>query len=246
MSPEGRDWHEQRPERGRPLPAGGAGRLAQLIATRGGTAAPEAPFVIEHREALIYMLCEAAELEHGIMCQYLFAAFSLKQTADEGLTEDQLAAVTPLAQADLARGHAGDAAPGAGAQPAVGDRRRAAPGPAEPAAARLRTTRPACSWRCCRSASRRCAISCSWSGPRGWTCRTPRAWPRSAGPTPLLSERDIVPRRPGLRHGRAPVPVHRGGLRPPGREARRALAVRRPAAGAGDRSSTSAGRSWSP
>jgi len=29
--------------------------------------------VIEHREALIYMLFEAAELEHGIMCQYLFA-----------------------------------------------------------------------------------------------------------------------------------------------------------------------------
>ena len=57
--------------------AGGAGRLAQVIATRGGLAAPEAPFVIEHREALIYMLCEAAELEHGIMCQYLFAAFSL-------------------------------------------------------------------------------------------------------------------------------------------------------------------------
>ena len=35
--------------------------------------------MIEHREALIYMLCEAAELEHGIMCQYLFAAFSLKR-----------------------------------------------------------------------------------------------------------------------------------------------------------------------
>jgi hypothetical protein len=35
---------------------------------------PEAPFVIEHRETLIYMLSEAAELEHGIMCQYLFAA----------------------------------------------------------------------------------------------------------------------------------------------------------------------------
>jgi len=66
---------------------GGRGRLAQVIATRGGTAAPEAPFVIEHREALVYMLCEAAELEHGIMCQYLFAAFSLKQSTDEGLTE---------------------------------------------------------------------------------------------------------------------------------------------------------------
>jgi len=74
--------------------AAGSGRLAQVIATRGGRAAPEAPFVIEHREALIYMLCEAAELEHGIMCQYLFAAFSLKQSTDEGLTEDELAAVT--------------------------------------------------------------------------------------------------------------------------------------------------------
>ena len=71
----------------------GQGRLAQVIATRGGLASPEAPFVIEHREALIYMLCEAAELEHGIMCQYLFAAFSLKQRADEGLTEEELAAV---------------------------------------------------------------------------------------------------------------------------------------------------------
>jgi uncharacterized membrane protein len=74
-------------------PAAGQGRLAQVIATRGGKAAPEAPFVIEHREALIYMLCEAAELEHGIMCQYLFAAFSLRQSAGEGLAEAELAAV---------------------------------------------------------------------------------------------------------------------------------------------------------
>src|SRR5579863_6816135 len=72
----------------------GRGKLARLIATRGGLAAPEAPFVIEHREALIYMLCEAAELEHGIMCQYLFAAFSLKQSTDEGLTAEELEAVT--------------------------------------------------------------------------------------------------------------------------------------------------------
>ena len=50
------------------------------------------PFVIEHREALIYMLCEAAELEHGIMCQYLFAAFTLKQDEGEGLTPEELAA----------------------------------------------------------------------------------------------------------------------------------------------------------
>ena len=65
-----------------------------MLATRGGQAHPEAPFVIEHREALIYMLCQAAEVEHGIMCQYLFAAFSLKQGADEGLTAGQLETVT--------------------------------------------------------------------------------------------------------------------------------------------------------
>src|SRR5215470_19918027 len=72
----------------------GQGKLAQVIATRGGLAPAEAPFVIEHREALIYMLCEAAELEHGIMCQYLFAAFSLKQSTGEGLTEAELAAAS--------------------------------------------------------------------------------------------------------------------------------------------------------
>ena len=69
------------------------GRLAQVIATRGGLAPPEAPFVIEHREALIYLLCQAAELEHGIMCQYLYAAFSLKQSQDEGLTAAEEEAV---------------------------------------------------------------------------------------------------------------------------------------------------------
>ena len=78
----------------RPATSPAPGRLAQLIATRGGMAAPETPFVIEHREALIYMLCQAAELEHGIMCQYLFAAFSLKQHTDEGLTDSELEAVT--------------------------------------------------------------------------------------------------------------------------------------------------------
>ena len=77
-----------------PTAGAGRGRLAEVLATRGGRAEPEAPFVIEHREALIYMLCEAAELEHGIMCQYLFAAFSLKQSADEGLTAEELEAVT--------------------------------------------------------------------------------------------------------------------------------------------------------
>ena len=72
---------------------GARGRLAQMIATRGGLAPPEEPFVIEHREALIYMLCEASELEHGIMCGYLYAAFSLKQSAGEGLSASESEAV---------------------------------------------------------------------------------------------------------------------------------------------------------
>src|SRR6187455_817817 len=77
-----------------PIAGAGRGRLAEWLAKRGGRADPEAPFVIEHREALIYMLCQAAELEHGIMCQYLFAAVSLKQRADKGLTPEELEAVT--------------------------------------------------------------------------------------------------------------------------------------------------------
>ncbi|WP_433562275.1 ferritin-like domain-containing protein [Nocardia sp. CA-151230] len=72
----------------------GRGALARTIAARGGLAAPEAPFVIEHREALIYMLCQAAELEHGIMCQYLFAAFSLETSATEGLSAAEVEKVT--------------------------------------------------------------------------------------------------------------------------------------------------------
>jgi hypothetical protein len=53
----------------------------------------EQPFVIEHREALVYMLCQAAELEHGLMCEYLFAAFTLKSRTDEGVTAKQLVAI---------------------------------------------------------------------------------------------------------------------------------------------------------
>ena len=46
----------------------------------------EPPIVIEDREELIFMLSEAAALEHMIMCEYLFAAFSLKREVSEGVT----------------------------------------------------------------------------------------------------------------------------------------------------------------
>jgi hypothetical protein len=36
------------------------------------------------REELIYLLSHACELEHGVACIYLFAAYSLKSDASEG------------------------------------------------------------------------------------------------------------------------------------------------------------------
>ena len=53
---------------------------------------------IEHRGALIYSLAKAAELEHLIICQYLFAAFSLKRDASEGLSEKMVPVVTGWAK----------------------------------------------------------------------------------------------------------------------------------------------------
>lgn len=40
---------------------------------------------IDTREELVDALTEACELEHGLLIQYLFAAYSLKKRADEGL-----------------------------------------------------------------------------------------------------------------------------------------------------------------
>jgi hypothetical protein len=50
----------------------------------------EPPLVIENRKTLSYLLCEAAELEHGLLCEYLYAAFSLKQEPDDGLPADRV------------------------------------------------------------------------------------------------------------------------------------------------------------
>ena len=57
------------------------------------TLTEESPIVIEDREELIFMLSEAATLEHMIMCEYLYAAFSLKREVSEGVTTEQLAAI---------------------------------------------------------------------------------------------------------------------------------------------------------
>ena len=39
---------------------------------------------IAHRRRLVALLTEAAELEHALMCQYLYAALSMKRRVEEG------------------------------------------------------------------------------------------------------------------------------------------------------------------
>ena len=53
----------------------------------------EPPLRVESREELIYLLGEACELEHGLLCEYLYAQFSLKRSVAEGVSEDQLARI---------------------------------------------------------------------------------------------------------------------------------------------------------
>lgn len=48
-------------------------------------AEPSATSPINTREELIYALSEAAEIEHGLTCAYLFTAFSMKKFLHEGI-----------------------------------------------------------------------------------------------------------------------------------------------------------------
>jgi len=100
------------------IPAGGAarlaamtdpaassgGRLMHVLATRGGVASSPAPadgaggtagagLVLQHREALVFTLSKAAALEHLVMLQYLYTAFSMRDREDDGLPPEQLEAV---------------------------------------------------------------------------------------------------------------------------------------------------------
>ena len=62
---------------------------AQLDATYSMTA----DIIVQDREELTFLLCEAAEFEHAVMCTYLYAMWSLKRDEGEGVTRDELAAI---------------------------------------------------------------------------------------------------------------------------------------------------------
>ena len=51
------------------------------------------PITVKSREELIFLLSEAAMLEHMIMCQYLYVSFGFKRETNEGVTREQLNAI---------------------------------------------------------------------------------------------------------------------------------------------------------
>jgi hypothetical protein len=63
--------------------------MTDEVVTMSGEATSE-PLVkpvltVDTREELVYLLGQACEIEHGLMCEYLYAQFSLKRGPDEGL-----------------------------------------------------------------------------------------------------------------------------------------------------------------
>ncbi len=59
----------------------------------GAEPATEPAVVTGIREQLLHLLAEAAEIEHTLMCSYLYAAFSLKRSEDDGLSTTEAKAV---------------------------------------------------------------------------------------------------------------------------------------------------------
>jgi CDGSH-type Zn-finger protein/uncharacterized Fe-S cluster protein YjdI len=65
-----------------------------MFAARGILGTVSEPMIrAEHRESLAYALSEAAELEHGLMCCYLYAAFSIGRRCERRHPPHQAAAI---------------------------------------------------------------------------------------------------------------------------------------------------------
>jgi hypothetical protein len=56
-------------------------------ATHDGSDEPA--IIVGSREQLLHLLAEAAEIEHTLMCSYLYAAFSLKRAGEQGVSNAQ-------------------------------------------------------------------------------------------------------------------------------------------------------------
>lgn len=71
--------------------------MKDTIASANG----EPDVVIGGREQLFHLLAEAAEVEHTLMCCYLYAAFSLKRGEEDGLSADEAKVVKAWRQSIL-------------------------------------------------------------------------------------------------------------------------------------------------
>jgi hypothetical protein len=76
-----------------PRPTLNSERVSWAPVAPRGRQVVEPKVVVANREDLWWLLAEASQLEHMIMCQYLFAEFSLKQGEAEGLSGEQAEAV---------------------------------------------------------------------------------------------------------------------------------------------------------
>jgi hypothetical protein len=95
-----------------------------------GTGSPH-ELVIEGREELLYLLGEAAELEHSVCCSYLYAAFTSRPTRRRA--DGRAAAGRGGVEADDQRDRAaGNDPPGPGQQPAGSPRGGAPSRPPQP------------------------------------------------------------------------------------------------------------------
>src|SRR5215472_9569201 len=83
-------------------PERAGGSSGEVVAMSGNVRSDplaEPVLQVDTREELVYLLGQACEIEHGLMCEYLYAQFSLKRGTDEGLTPAQLARVQAWEQA---------------------------------------------------------------------------------------------------------------------------------------------------
>jgi hypothetical protein len=81
------------PAEGQPPTATPAPRIVPLY-PGATTTTTLPPLPVDSREQLVYLLTQASELEQGILCEYLFALYSLKRDPRDGLSGEQLDQVT--------------------------------------------------------------------------------------------------------------------------------------------------------
>ena len=182
---------------------------------------------IETREELIYLLAEAAAIEHNLMCCYLYAAWSLKRGERDGLTAEQAAAVkrwkpaiTSVAVEEMT--HLALASNLA--------RRRSAPGRicrGRISRSRPATTRPASSSSCAGFSRGVLDHFIFLERPEGKELRDSAEFVHPADYHRTHAQGPADAERPGLRDGRPPLSRHPPRLRGARPSPRRAGAVLR-------------------